>query len=51
MSCNDGKTDGEARKSNRKCFFHKNVFDVNQKHFQLFQGKLFLRHNMNLVLM
>ena len=28
MSCNREKTDGETKKSKRKCFFNKNVFDL-----------------------
>ena len=28
MSCNREKTDGDTKKSKRKCFFNKNVFDL-----------------------
>ena len=38
MSCNRGKTDSKTKKTKRKCFFNKNVFDLNQKHLQLFKG-------------
>ena len=38
MSCNRGKTDSKTKKIKRKCFFNKNVFDLNQKHLQLFKG-------------
>ena len=38
MSCNRGKTDGETKKINRKRLFNKNVFDLNQKHLQVFQA-------------
>ena len=40
MSCNGGKTDGETKKSNRKCFIQKkekNVFVLNQKNLQFFR--------------
>ena len=36
MFCNGGKTDVETKKSNRKFFFNKNVFHLNQKHLQVF---------------
>ena len=38
MSCNRGKTDGETQKSKGNIFFNKNVFDLNQKHLQVFQA-------------
>ena len=48
MSCNRGKTDGKTKKSKRKCFFNKNVFDLNQKHLQVFQAfRLLEKHEGN----
>ena len=45
MSCNRGRTDGETKKSNRKClFFNKNVFDLNRKHLQVFQAFRLLKN-------
>ena len=40
MSCNGGKTDGETKKSKRKCLF----FDLNQKHLQVFHAFYLLKN-------
>ena len=42
MPCNIGKTDGETKESN--IVFSKNVFDLNQKHLQVFQTFHFLKN-------
>ena len=44
MSCNKGKTDGETQKSKGNIFFNKNVFDLNQKHLQVFQAFRLLKN-------
>ena len=38
MCCNGGKTDGETKNQTESVFFDKNVFDLNQKHLQVFQA-------------
>ena len=43
MSCNDEKTNGKTKKSNRKCFFNKNLFDLNPKTFDSFADVLFVK--------
>ena len=48
MSCNSEKTDSETKKSNRKCFPNKNVFNLNQKHLLVFQTfRLLKKHEGN----
>ena len=44
MPCNGGKTDGKTKKiQQKKFFFNKNVFDLNQRHLQVFQTFHFLK--------
>ena len=42
MSCNRGKTDGETKKSKRKCFFQQKCFWSEPKTLASFSGLLFV---------
>ena len=44
MSCNSGKTDGETKKLNRKCFFQqKKIALIRTKTFASFLGVSFVK--------
>ena len=41
---NGGKTDGETKNQTENVFFNKNVFDLSQKHLQVFQAFQLLKN-------
>ena len=44
MFCNKGKANGETKKIKEEIFFFNvNVFNLNQKHLQIFQGSGLLK--------